>query len=95
MFTYEELNKIDRDYFNVLNAGCYSITLQSKNTQHYWHITSREYCNHTFCEVLHKHNKHDAYHRQLSRGNLAYAISHIKDHDRFQLSGRKKKATNQ
>ena len=36
MFTAEELKNIDRAYFHIIDAGCYCVTLQSKNTDHYW-----------------------------------------------------------
>ena len=38
MFTTDELKSIDRTYFHIINAACYCVTLQSKNTNHYWHI---------------------------------------------------------
>ncbi len=38
MFTQKDLRNIDRSYFRVISAGCFGVTLQSKNTSHCWHI---------------------------------------------------------
>jgi hypothetical protein len=89
MFTAKELNKIDRHYFNVIQAGCYCVTLQSKNTQHYWHITHLEYPAFTSCQIEHKHNYSDSYHQHGHSKTLAQALQSIKAHDAFQLNGRR------
>ena len=41
MFSVDEIQTIDQQYFNVKNTGCYQITLQSKNTRHIWNIRSQ------------------------------------------------------
>ena len=38
MFNKEHLDKIDRNYFNVIIADDRNVTLQSRNTGHYWYL---------------------------------------------------------
>ena len=40
MFTTEELQAIDREYFTVIVADAYDVTLISNNTKHVWYIIS-------------------------------------------------------
>ncbi len=90
MFSIEQIRKIDNKYFNIINAGCYTITIQSRNTKHFWHIIARENGKITSCEVLHKHNEYDVYHRHSTKGSLETVLCDIRDHDLFQLNGRRK-----
>ena len=36
MFRAEEIEKLDRSYFNIILAEEYDVTIQSKNTGHIW-----------------------------------------------------------
>ena len=95
MFTMKELRQIDRTYFNIINAGCYSVTLQSKNTRHYWHILHQQYKTFTSCSIQHKHHQPSAFHEQCSATNLKDALDKIQAHDNYHLfvkcAGKKKK----
>ena len=42
MITQQEINSIDRNYFTVITAGCYGVTLQSKNTKHCWYVACED-----------------------------------------------------
>lgn len=42
MFTMEELQAIDRNYFMVIAADAYDVTLISKCTQYVWYIRNVE-----------------------------------------------------
>lgn len=90
MFTQKEIQSIDHSYFNVIFAGCFSITLQSKNTKHYWCIQHEEYPNFSTCRISHKHNYSDPFHSHRNRPNLNKAIQDIKSHDDFQINVRDK-----
>ena len=85
MFTMKELMQIDRTYFNIINAGCYSVTLQSKNTKHYWHILHQQYRTFATCKIQHKHKQSDAFHEQCSAPTLRDALDGIKEHDSYHL----------
>lgn len=90
MFTTKELQSIDRSYFNVIQATCICVTLQSKNTKHFWHILHEEYPHFKTCQVSHKHNYSDAYHQHRNQPTLKKAIEEIKSHDEFQINVRDK-----
>ena len=38
MFDVEELSKLDAGYFNIILADDRDVTIQSKNTGHYWYL---------------------------------------------------------
>lgn len=90
MFSQKELSSIDRRYFNVIQASCYCVTLQSKNTKHYWHILHEEYPSFKTCQITHKHNRSDEYHPHRNQPTLQKAIQEIKSHDNFQINVRDK-----
>lgn len=78
------------NYFEVLQAGAFTITLKSKNTGHYWHLLEREYPTFRHFVIYHKHNVSDEYHAQGMACDLVAAVSGIRSHDEFQMNGRKK-----
>lgn len=90
MITKKELKELKGNYFDVLQAGAFAITLKSKNTGHYWHLLEREYPTFRHFAIYHKHNAADAYHAQGTARDLATAVSKIMSHDEFQMNGRKK-----
>jgi hypothetical protein len=94
MITRNELKSIDPQYFNILQMGCFSIYIQSKNTKHYWGINIEEYPTFRHFKIYHKHNFHDQYHRHRDAKSIIAAIEHIKAHDAYQLKGRKPKNNN-
>ena len=49
MFTTEELQSIDRNYFTVIVADTYDVTLISNNTRHVWYIHSVELRDRNLC----------------------------------------------
>ena len=93
MFQSKELNAIDQTYFNVIRATCHCVTLQSKNTKHYWHILHQDYSNFKSCEIYHNHHANSCYHEHGHASTLQKAITQIKSHDAFQLNGRKRQNT--
>lgn len=89
MFSRQDIDSIDRTYFDVLYSTNFALTLRSKCTGHQWHLIAREGSGWTSCEVYHRHSEADPWHRQWGGKRLNAAIIAIKDHDRFQLGGRK------
>lgn len=55
MFTAEELQAIDARYFAIIVANPYDVTIQSRNTGHYWYLHSTEYPDDGCCIIFHKH----------------------------------------
>ena len=92
MFSEKELNSIDCKYFNIIQAGCYAVTIQSKNTKHYWHIIHESYPTYESCHIEHKHKYSDEYHIHRNQPTLSKAIKEIKKHDKYQLTFRNKKS---
>lgn len=90
LFTIKDIQSIDRNYFNVLQESCYAVTLQSKNTKHYWHITHQAYSHFSSCIIEHKHHYSDSYHPHRNQKNLKAAMVAIKSHDDFQINVRDK-----
>lgn len=89
MITAKELKLIDRNYFKVIQAGGFTISLQSKNTGHYWFLAVEEYSTFRHFKVSHKHNHADVFHAHRDAPNLKVAIERIRAHDEFQMRGRK------
>lgn len=89
MFTDEELQKIDPKYFNVIVLDGLDVTIQSRNTGHWWYL----HC--TGCEgrnavvVFHKWKACHPYHRQCMARSLRQAVKGIQRHDEWQMGGRK------
>jgi hypothetical protein len=65
LFSPKEISSIDRSYFNIVQANSLSVTLQSKNTKHYWHILHQEYHSHksqpNLKKALQEIKNHDAF----------------------------------
>lgn len=91
MFTTNELSAIDPSYFRILQAGAYCVTLQSKNTRHYWHLIAEDGQHYSSCQISHKHHYEDPYHRHRNRPDLKSALHEICSHDTFHIKRQKKK----
>lgn len=91
MFSRKDIESIDRTYFTVKSAGCYGITLQSKNTKHCWYITSEDYGNFQTCTIFHTHHEGTPMHQHGHGRNLKVCIGKIKDHDVYQIIKNSKK----
>lgn len=61
MFNKEHLDKIDRNYFNVIIADDRNVTLQSRNTGHYWYLHCTGYPTEGTCIIFHKHRFNHPY----------------------------------
>lgn len=94
MINAEELGLIESDYFNKIGTSGFSITIQSKNTHHYWHIVEESFSHFRHFKVYHKHKPEDEYHRHPDKGSLKEVITEIQSHDRFQMNGRKMRGEN-
>ena len=88
MFTQEDIDIIDSEYFKVLSASGHCVTLYSKCSGHYWHIIHQDYSNFKSCQIWHKHNFSDAFHAHRNQPTLQKAISEIKEHDNYHINVR-------
>lgn len=89
MFQVSEFQKLGASYFNIILTGDYDVTIQSKNTGHYWYLHNTEYPAEESSIIFHKHKASHPYHRHGKSENLRQAIRSIKGHDVFQMNGRK------
>lgn len=88
MFSQEELKSVDSRYFNIITVDDYDVTIQSRNTGHYWYLHSTDVPGDTACIIFHKQKYSHPYH-QHGRGNsLRQAIWSIQSHDRWQMNER-------
>lgn len=90
MFNSINLELLDKRYFNIIMIEPRDITVQSKNTGHYWYIHNTEYPSKESCVIYHKHKYSHPYHHHGSGNSLSQVISCIKSHDCWQLRGRKR-----
>jgi hypothetical protein len=89
MFSAEELQSLDRKYFNVIAVNDYDVTVMSRNTGHYWYMHNPEYPESGTIILFHRHTGDQPYHYQKREKSLRSAVRYIRKHDRFQLNGRK------
>lgn len=90
MFSAEDLDALDRTYFEVIRADEVDVTLISKNTRHIWLIHNAGYPNEGSSIIFHAHSPALPYHQHGRANTLRQAIKGIKKHDKWQMNGHKK-----
>lgn len=88
MFTEEELQSIDTKYFMMITVDPYDVTIQSRNTGHYWYLHSTGYPTEGSCIIFHKHRYQHPYHQYGRARTLRQAVKSIKNHDIYQIKVR-------
>lgn len=91
MFTEEELQSIDTKYFMMITVDPYDVTIQSRNTGHYWYLHSTGYPTEGACIIFHKHRYQHPYHQHGRARTLRRAVKSIKNHDIYQIKVRGRK----
>ncbi len=81
MFTLEQINTIDKSYFRIIGSNQFSITLQSKNTGHEWHLLASDFRFASSCIVEHRHHHTDSFHYHGRYPSLLITIENIQSHD--------------
>lgn len=89
MFDEKSLKKIDPVYFNIIMADDMDVTIQSRNTGHYWYLHCAGYPTEEALVIFHKHHFKDGYHQHGRARTLRQAIKSIQGHDEYQLNVRK------
>ena len=74
MFEQKSLDKIDGDYFNIIIADSQDVTIQSRNTGHYWYLHCAGYPTEEALVIFHKHRFKDGYHQHGHARSLRQAI---------------------
>lgn len=86
MFQKQEYACLDPKYFHIIVKGERDITIQSKNTGHYWYLQSTGASGSLAVLIYHKHRCSHPYHRHGQSTSLAAAIRAIERHDRWKLA---------
>ena len=89
MFEAEQLSRIDSKYFNTIIVDDYDVTIQSRNTGHYWYLHCTGYPSEENCVIFHKHQFRHPYHKHGRARTLRQAVKEIQKHDERQMNGRK------
>lgn len=89
MFSTEQLNQMDSSYFNIILTDNKDVTIQSKNTGHYWYLHCTEYPTEESCIIFHKHRYNHPYHQHGSAKTLMQALKSIQRHDAWQTKTRR------
>lgn len=77
MFRETELEMIDSSYFNVICKDEKDVTIQSRNSKHWWYLHSAEACENGACVIYHKHKFTHPYHQHGKAINLNKAMRQI------------------
>lgn len=85
MFNTEELRQLDAEYFNIIVSDEKDVTIQSKNTGHYWYLHCTEYPAEESCVIFHKHRCSHPYHQHGRANTLRQAVRSICKHDKWKM----------
>ena len=77
MFNQEHLSQIDKQYFNVIMLDGKDVTIQSRNTGHYWYLHYTEYPQDESLVLFHKHIFHHPYNQHGRANTLIQAVKSI------------------
>ena len=83
MFSAEEIQSIDKKYFNIIAVNEYDVTIMSRNTGHFWYPHNPEYPERGTVILFHRHNGCLPYHFQRRENSLWTAVRYIRKHDRY------------
>ena len=89
MFSRKDLECLDPGCFEIIYMDDRDVTIMSRNTRHMWYIHNPEYPFPGSCIIFHKHKVSHPYHQHGRCNTLRQAVRSIKNHDKWQLGGRK------
>ena len=75
MFQAESIQRIDPVYFNIIMADDCDVTIQSRNTGHYWYLHNPEYSDQGTVIIFHKHKASHPYHQHGRANTLRQAVT--------------------
>lgn len=77
MFDEKQLAQLDPVYFNIITLDDRDVTIQSRNTGHYWYLHCTEYPTEGACIIFHKHRFSHPYHQHGRANTLRQAVKSI------------------
>ena len=91
MIDGNDIEEIDKNYFDIIGKKDYGIVLRSQCTGHYWYLLEQEYNQHRTFQIYHRHHASNPYHLQKNKPTIEDCCEYIKDHDEYHLKKLKKK----
>ena len=92
MFSVKDLQSLDQNYFVIIVADPYDVTIMSRNTGHYWYLHNPEYPEDGTTIIFHRHHGGSTpYHLHGRASSLNRAVKSIQSHDSWQMKGRPNK----
>lgn len=61
MFDTKDLDAISQEYFNIICTSEYDVTVQSKNTGHFWYLHNVTQPNANACVIFHNRKSSCSY----------------------------------
>ncbi|MCF0134310.1 MAG: hypothetical protein HUJ72_10625 [Blautia sp.] len=89
MFSEKNLQELDPRYFVILVKDEWDVSIQSRNTGHYWYLHCSGFPEEESCVIFHKHRFQHPYHQHGRARSLKQAVKSIVKHDEYQLKVRK------
>lgn len=86
MFDARDLQMLDWEYFEVMQANEYDVMVISKNTRYIWLIHNAGYLKEGDCVIFHAHSLALPYHQHGRVNSLRHAIRSIKGYDWWQMN---------
>ena len=90
MFDAKDMECLNPEYFSIIMANEYDVTVMSRNTGHYWYVHCTGVPGDTACIIFHKHKYNHPYHQHGYCNSLRQAIRSIQSHDKWQMNVRKR-----
>jgi hypothetical protein len=88
MFDEKQLSQLDSVYFNIITLDDRDVTIQGRNTGHYWYLHCIEYPTEGAYTIFHKHRFSHPYHQHGKAKTLRQGVKSIQGHDVWQINGR-------
>ena len=90
MFDAKDMECLNPEYFSIIMANEYDVTVMSRNTGHYWYVHCTGVPWDMACIIFHKRKYNHPYHQHGHGNSLRQAIRSIQSHDMWQMNGRKR-----
>lgn len=94
MIERDDIIKIDRSYFEIVEIKDFVIVIRSRNTGHYWCLQEQMPNNSRSFLISHKHHQSNPYHRQKNRPTVEACCEYIRSHDFYQMEKDRRKEKN-
>lgn len=85
LYREEDLQDIDPDYFSIITKSEHDVTLQFRNTGHWWYLHCTDYPTNGFTLIYHKHQFGHSFYEHYRKKTLQQAVKSIKEHDSWMI----------